>query len=225
MPIDDNVARARRQASFVATLPNAAEAVEAHLLFVFTKGAGSNEMPEELQRFNSAERVESVRRAEERFEDAGVDYQLREDSGEVADDIIDEAEALDVDLIVLGGANGRPLARFSSARSHKRFSSRPTALSRSPAPRRSGKTVRDTSRFESVVESVVRSLAVGKKCRLPDLNSLACDGRSLLTSARETFLQLTRSVASLARCSQKMPPPRFERGTARSSVECSPRLS
>ena len=92
-------------------LPNAAEAVEAHLLFVFTKGAGSNEMPEELQRFNSAERVESVRRAEERFEDAGVDYQLREDSGEVADDIIDEAEALDVDLIVLGGRKRSPAGK------------------------------------------------------------------------------------------------------------------
>ena len=137
-------------------LPNATEEVAAHLLFVFTKGTGSNELPEELQRFNSAERVESIRRAEKIFEDAGVDYQLREDSGEVADDIIDEAEALDVDLIVLGGANGRPLARFSSARSHRRSSSRPIVPSQSPVPRRSRKTVRDTSRFESVVESVVR---------------------------------------------------------------------
>jgi nucleotide-binding universal stress UspA family protein len=111
VPIDDNEDRARRQASFVAGLPNAAEAVEAHLLFVFTDGAGSTELPAELQRFNSAERVASVRRAEETLDDAGVDYQLLEDSGEVADDIIDDAEALDVDLIVLGGRKRSPAGK------------------------------------------------------------------------------------------------------------------
>ncbi|WP_253738849.1 universal stress protein [Halohasta salina] len=111
VPIDDNEDRARRQASFVAGLPNAAEEVEAHLLFVFTEGAGSEELPAELQRFNSAERVASVRRAEETLDDAGVDYQLLEDSGEVSDDIIQEAEALDVDLIVLGGRKRSPAGK------------------------------------------------------------------------------------------------------------------
>ena len=111
VPLDDNEDRARRQAAFVAGLPNADEAVEASLLFVFADGASSKEMPAELQRFNSAERVASVRRAEELFEDAGVDYQLLEDSGEVADDIIDEAEALDVDLIVLGGRKRSPAGK------------------------------------------------------------------------------------------------------------------
>ena len=103
VPIDDDEGRARKQASFVAGLPNAAEEVEAHLLFVFTKGAGSEDMPDELRRFDSAERVASVRRAEEILEDAGVDYHLLEDSGRVANDILTDAENLDVDLIVLGG--------------------------------------------------------------------------------------------------------------------------
>ncbi len=111
VPIDDSEDRARSQASFVASLPNAAEAVEAHLLFVFTDGTGSKEMPKELQRFNSAERVASVRRAEDRLDDAGVDYQLLEDSGEVADDIIDVADDLDVDLIVLGGRKRSPAGK------------------------------------------------------------------------------------------------------------------
>ena len=69
-------------------------------------------MPTELQRFNSAERVASVRRAEECLEDAGVDYQLLEDSGEVADDIIQDAEDLDVDLIVLGGSKRSPAGKL-----------------------------------------------------------------------------------------------------------------
>ncbi|ATW89190.1 nucleotide-binding universal stress UspA family protein [Halohasta litchfieldiae] len=112
VPVDDNEDRARRQASFVAGLPNADEAVEAYLLFVFTDGAGATEMPTELQRFNSAERVASVRRAEECLEDAGVDYQLLEDSGEVADDIIQDAEDLDVDLIVLGGSKRSPAGKL-----------------------------------------------------------------------------------------------------------------
>jgi len=112
VPIDDNEDRARSQASFVASLPNAAAEVEAHLLFVFTDGTGSEELPKELQRFSSAERVTSVRRAEEHLDNAGVDYRLLEDSGEVADDIIDVAEDLDVDLIVLGGSKRSPAGKL-----------------------------------------------------------------------------------------------------------------
>ena len=111
VPIDDNEDRARRQASFVASLPNAHEEVEVHLLFVFTDGTRSEELPEELRRFNSAERVASVRRVEKLLEDTGVDYHLLEESGEAAGDIIDDAEELNVDLIVLGGRKRSPTGK------------------------------------------------------------------------------------------------------------------
>ena len=41
----------------------------------------------------------------ERLERAGVDYEIRGPLGEAADSILEEAEALDTDLVVVGGRN------------------------------------------------------------------------------------------------------------------------
>lgn len=41
----------------------------------------------------------------ERLERAGVDYEIRGSLGEAADSILEEAEALDTDLVVVGGRN------------------------------------------------------------------------------------------------------------------------
>lgn len=112
VPVDDNEDRARRQAEFVANLPSAAEEVEAHILFVFTAGVRSGDMPEELRQFDSAERVPAVRRAEDVFEDAGVDYEIMEDSGEAGEDIIQDAEEIDADLLVLGGRKRSPAGKI-----------------------------------------------------------------------------------------------------------------
>ena len=111
VPVDDNEARATRQAEFVTTLPRASEEVEAHILFVFTARTRSRDTPEELRRFDSAERVPSVRRVEERLEDAGVSYELIEDSGDTADDIIEDADAIEADLIAMGGRKRSPAGK------------------------------------------------------------------------------------------------------------------
>jgi len=111
VPVDTSEERATRQAEFVTGLPRASEEVEVTLLFVFTEDVSSSEAPEQLERFRSAERVGSVRRAEEVFEEAGVDYDLLEESGEAAEDITDEAERLDADLIVLGGRKRSPVGK------------------------------------------------------------------------------------------------------------------
>ena len=111
VPVDTSEERAIRQAEFVTSLPKASEEVEVTLLFVFTEDIGSSEAPDQVERFRSAERVGSVRRAEEVLEGVGVTYNLLEESGEAAEDITDEAEELDADLVVLGGRKRSPVGK------------------------------------------------------------------------------------------------------------------
>ncbi|MFB6269540.1 MAG: universal stress protein [Halobacterium sp.] len=109
VPVDDDVDRAVAQARYVTNLPHAAESVEAVLLFVFT--GDTDELPEDIQQFKSASRVQSVRRAQEHLEDEGVEVQVRDDSGDTTEDILQEAEEHDVDAIVLGGRKRSPAGK------------------------------------------------------------------------------------------------------------------
>jgi nucleotide-binding universal stress UspA family protein len=109
VPVDDDVDRALAQADYVTDLPSADEAVEATLLFVFT--GNSDDIPSEYRQFKTADRIQSVRRARERLEDAGVEVNVRDDSGDTIDDIIDEAADLDADAIVLGGRKRSPAGK------------------------------------------------------------------------------------------------------------------
>lgn len=108
LPIDPNEERALRQAGFVASFPDAANSVEAILLFVFH--GESQALPEELKRFDSPERIVSVKRAVEHLEEHDVDFTVHEGSGNTAESILYKAESEDVDLIVLGGRKRSPAA-------------------------------------------------------------------------------------------------------------------
>ncbi len=101
MPVDANEDRARTQAQYVASLPDASETVEALVLFVFQNDDA--DLPEDMRRFKSASRVGSVRRATEYLEDRDVEYTIVEESGDTVEDILKEADRYDVDAIVLGG--------------------------------------------------------------------------------------------------------------------------
>ncbi|NUB93283.1 universal stress protein [Haloterrigena sp. SYSU A558-1] len=110
MPVDTNESRAIAQAEYVASLPDAAESVAASILFVFTDE--SEDLPEEIERYKSASRVASVRRARERLEAAGVDVTVLEGSGEIeADDVLEAADERDADAIVLGGRKRSPVGK------------------------------------------------------------------------------------------------------------------
>lgn len=102
VPVDQNEARARAQAEYVADLPAAAERVEAILMHVFTHEE-SEDIPEDLGQYKSANRVASVRRARDHLRDRGVTVRLLDTSGRPARAILEAAEDHDVDSVVVGG--------------------------------------------------------------------------------------------------------------------------
>lgn len=112
LPVHTNVERALSQANYVAELAEDGLDVEAYVLFVFTGRERSPDTPEEMKRFDSPTRVDAVRRVMDVLDDADVEYHIQEDSGEVAQDIIDVGERLEVDQIVLGGRKRSPAGKI-----------------------------------------------------------------------------------------------------------------
>ncbi len=102
VPVDQDEARATAQVKYVADLPAADEHVEALLLHVFTEAEGEG-IPQELERYKSADRVSSVRDAREYLEQWGVTVRLLDSSGRPAAAILETAADYDVDAIVVGG--------------------------------------------------------------------------------------------------------------------------
>lgn len=106
LAVGDDEDRALDQAAFVAALPQAAEEVIAHV--VHTLHGEEREAPEEMRR---ADRVVSVRRALEHLEQRNVTANAQDISEPIADSIIDLADELDADLIVVGGRKRSPTAK------------------------------------------------------------------------------------------------------------------
>lgn len=110
VPVARDEDRALEQAELVAALPDAANSVEAFVLFVF-QGEDEEDLPDELKRFKSADRVASVRRVRDFLGDRDIEVEILEDSGDTAEDILSEAAAFDVDAIVLNPRRRSPVGK------------------------------------------------------------------------------------------------------------------
>ena len=99
--IDQDVDRAVAQVNTVLELFDA-DNIHAYLLHDFVDN------PEGA----SVVQVDSVKRAEELLEDAGVPVDLREGSGDPAESIIESAEAIDADAICIAGRKRSPAGKM-----------------------------------------------------------------------------------------------------------------
>lgn len=104
MPLDNSESRAHNQTSYVLGLPCAEEEVQVVLVHAFSKE--ERESPEAMRQ---VDRVDTVRAARDRLEEAGVDYEMRGLSSPPADGILSMAE--DFEEIVMGGRKRSPVEK------------------------------------------------------------------------------------------------------------------
>ena len=97
VPVDTSEERARNQAEYLASLPNARESVEATVLFVFPHQDYKGAPPHEF------EEVDAAVTAAEYLEVEGIPAERVAVGGEVGGKILDAATERDVDSIVMGG--------------------------------------------------------------------------------------------------------------------------
>jgi len=99
--VDDDEDRAMSCARAVADLPGPADEKQVTVLHSFTENPSGA----------SATQIHSVRTVSDFFEEHGIEYDVTESSGDPADEILDVAEELDADLIVLAGRKRSPAGK------------------------------------------------------------------------------------------------------------------
>ncbi|WP_152042341.1 universal stress protein [Salinigranum salinum] len=101
MAVDTSEARARGEADAVLGLPRDPSDVHVTILHDFTNNPSGA----------SVTQVSAVRRARERLEEGGVDVELAESSGDPAEAILETADDLDADMIVLAARKRSPTGK------------------------------------------------------------------------------------------------------------------
>ncbi|AUV81068.1 universal stress protein [Salinigranum rubrum] len=97
VPVDRDVDRALAQARYVANLPNAAEHVDATVCYVFPHQDYAGAPPHEFAEVDAAVEAAAY------LDGEGVTIDRLVIGGEVVSKLLDTAEELDVDCIVMGG--------------------------------------------------------------------------------------------------------------------------
>lgn len=97
IPVDEDENRAFHQARYVSSLPDAAESVEATVLYVMPSDKFGDADEVEFEEVNAAVR------AADHLEEAGISVTRSVDDGGVAQQIVRTSTELDADEIVVGG--------------------------------------------------------------------------------------------------------------------------
>jgi nucleotide-binding universal stress UspA family protein len=101
MAVDQNEERAVAEADAVLDLPRDPSDVHVTVLHDFTNNPSGA----------SVTQVASVRRARDRLEEGGIEVDLAESSGDPAEAIIETADELDADMIVLAARKRTPTGK------------------------------------------------------------------------------------------------------------------
>lgn len=113
LPVDQDVERAMSAARAVSSFPDAAASVSVTLLNVQPKvetmGDGGKVSSEEW--YDPEDYPESVERAESYLEEQGIRTERRREHGEVGEVILEVAEELDVDHILMSGRKRSPVGK------------------------------------------------------------------------------------------------------------------
>lgn len=101
LAVDENEDRAKACARAVTNLPGEGDEKQVRILHSFTENpAGA-----------SAVQVESVRVARDHLDEHDIDYEIDESSGDPADIVLETAEDMDADVIVLAGRKRSPAGK------------------------------------------------------------------------------------------------------------------
>jgi nucleotide-binding universal stress UspA family protein len=101
LSVDESSDAVGKQIDAVRALPHAAESVHVTVLHVFEDNPSGA----------SATQVSSVRRAVDGLEEAGIDHDIDEESGEPATVIQETAEQVDADTVCIGGRKRSPTGK------------------------------------------------------------------------------------------------------------------
>ncbi|MFC7115524.1 universal stress protein [Natronoarchaeum sp. GCM10025703] len=99
--LDDTLEHAIAQANAIVEMPHQPGDIEVTLLHVFTDNVTGA----------SIQQLETALKSEELLEDAGIDVQLDETSGDPATQIIEYADETDANLISVGGRKRSPTGK------------------------------------------------------------------------------------------------------------------
>lgn len=106
MPVDDNTERGLAQARALANLPNASEAVQALILYVFDDEDSLD--PAEDESARNAMDVEAIQEVSGLLDEAGIEYEIRKDRADPVEAILAHDDENQLDAIIMGGRKRSP---------------------------------------------------------------------------------------------------------------------